>query len=634
MIQYMHMENGAAKSTSKRWMYEVGDDIELAFKKPALSKKDMAPFVVNVLQKRGHKKVSISVVIVAYSESESLLRMLTNLQRQVKDGHEIIVVDNGLPAKTVQQIKKQTSNYIRLKENYGPSLARNIGAVYARGDIVAFLDADGEVLPDYVDQIHNAWSDQTIVAVRGRVKVQTPHSYAPSFYDLGSRPTPYYINLEGISALRRKDFVRAGGFEASLYGVEGAVLCYRMIEFYGYKPEQFYYQPNLVLLHDYDKGREAFEQKAIRTEEVSLKIRRRYPFIGTMIENYKQNIEPQLHSEAHMYDKKQGRIMREAAQREAEYFRAHHKQKTLMGGGRINSPKFSVVIPFYNAGVTIEQTVSSILSQSLQDIEIIIVDDVSDDPNSINKLNQLTASVTVIRNSKNVGCGQSRNRGIRQARAPYILCLDSDDFIEPTYLEKAYNAFEADATVGGVSSWAQNFGMKSGVWKPKDNPGIEDALVDSPIPGTSCFRKKVWKDNGGYRGRGHFEDWEFWLGALTHGWRIRVIPAAEFHYRVSTTQMTRRTHKKAAQLMTNLLTNFPTAYDEQYKDVIAKKHQKIFDLRMRNNDLEYEVQKLHSANQELQHKIGLRAASKGVVHHYGGKVQRAFRRLRFGNHSH
>lgn len=113
-------------------------------------------------------------------------------------------------------------------------------------------------------------------------------------------------------------------------------------------------------------------------------------------------------------------------------------------------PKVSVVIALYNKEQYIKQCIESVLSQSLNDIEIIIVDDCSSD-NSYNIVQEYAKNdyrIKCIKNDKNCNTGITRNRGIDAACGEYIYSLDADDFLYPNSLEKAYNiAHENDLDI-------------------------------------------------------------------------------------------------------------------------------------------------------------------------------------------
>jgi len=105
-------------------------------------------------------------------------------------------------------------------------------------------------------------------------------------------------------------------------------------------------------------------------------------------------------------------------------------------------PKVSVIIPTYNRAYLLNRAINSVLKQSFQDFEIIIVDDASTDvtDNLINTLND--RSIVYIKHKKRRGASAARNTGIEIAHGEYIAFLDSDDEWLPEKLEKQLNVFD------------------------------------------------------------------------------------------------------------------------------------------------------------------------------------------------
>ena len=100
---------------------------------------------------------------------------------------------------------------------------------------------------------------------------------------------------------------------------------------------------------------------------------------------------------------------------------------------------FSFIVPVYNTAPFLRQCIDSILSQTLQNIEVICVDDGSDDGSVdiLKEYEQTDSRVSVIL-QQNSGGGAARNKGIAVAKGKYLSFLDSDDFFEPKMLEEAY----------------------------------------------------------------------------------------------------------------------------------------------------------------------------------------------------
>jgi len=106
-------------------------------------------------------------------------------------------------------------------------------------------------------------------------------------------------------------------------------------------------------------------------------------------------------------------------------------------------PKVSVIIPIYNASKYLKDALDSVINQTLNDIEIICVNDGSTD-NSLEILQQYKiqdSRITII-SGINHGAGYSRNTGLKIAKGKYIIFLDADDFFKPNMLETAFNECE------------------------------------------------------------------------------------------------------------------------------------------------------------------------------------------------
>ena len=114
----------------------------------------------------------------------------------------------------------------------------------------------------------------------------------------------------------------------------------------------------------------------------------------------------------------------------------------------------SVVIPLYNRVQVIEQTVKSVLSQTFDAFEVIIVNDGSSD-NSLNVVrDKFTDSRIRIINQENQGVSVARNRGVKESKYEYIAFLDADDEWDSGFLEKVVEAIGKipDAAIYGTSS--------------------------------------------------------------------------------------------------------------------------------------------------------------------------------------
>lgn len=257
----------------------------------------------------------------------------------------------------------------------------------------------------------------------------------------------------------------------------------------------------------------------------------------------------------------------------------------------MNNYNFSVVIPSYNLGKTLDCTVDSILNQTLNNVEIIIVDDASTDKFTIDRINKLKSNkdIKVIFLDKNGGIAHTRNTGIKRASSNYILCIDSDDYIEATYLEKAKKIFDQQKKVGIISTWYNTFGDINSIWKYRDDFNIIGLLVENKIPSGSCVRKSIYKDIGFYdenRKLMGLDDWDLWIRIFMKAeYKQVVIPEPLFFYNIrsSSVQHSRSTEKLEDSL--NYLSNKHKELIKEYSLQIFKNLQKtttLYRLKLRN----------------------------------------------------
>lgn len=127
----------------------------------------------------------------------------------------------------------------------------------------------------------------------------------------------------------------------------------------------------------------------------------------------------------------------------------------------MNNPKVSVVIPVYNTEAYVEQTLRSIMAQTLREIELIVIDDGSTDgsPAILRRIAAEDARITLC-TQPNKGLSETRNAGIDRARGEYIYFMDSDDLLEPDALECCYAQCEADG-LDFVFFDAESFGARA-----------------------------------------------------------------------------------------------------------------------------------------------------------------------------
>jgi GT2 family glycosyltransferase len=198
----------------------------------------------------------------------------------------------------------------------------------------------------------------------------------------------------------------------------------------------------------------------------------------------------------------------------------------------VSQPIVSVVIPCYNYGAYLPAAVDSVVSQTLQDREIIVVDDGSTDPQTLAVLQGLERPRTELIRQRNLGVSSARNAGVGVARGKYIRCLDADDTLESTYLEKAVVLMECRPDIGFAYPWTRRFGLGSGFWLSEDFD-LRKLITANLLTHPAVFRREAWGSVGGYWEdlRAGHQDWEFWIHIASAGYRGAVIPEILFNYR-------------------------------------------------------------------------------------------------------
>lgn len=216
------------------------------------------------------------------------------------------------------------------------------------------------------------------------------------------------------------------------------------------------------------------------------------------------------------------------------------------------SPAVSAIIPCYNAEKYLDKCMESLLHQTLQDIEIICVDDGSTD-NTLEKLNNYAKADTRVRifSQQNQFAGAARNLGLKQAKGEYILFLDSDDFFAETLAQDAYaQAIAKDADI--VLFNAQCYDDQSGEfikgwfldtgWIPEKQPFcLEDCAdhfyqITTAVPWTKMFRRQFLLDTKlQFQTLRHTNDFFFVFSALAMANRIVSTDQILVNYRIGQT---------------------------------------------------------------------------------------------------
>jgi hypothetical protein len=196
----------------------------------------------------------------------------------------------------------------------------------------------------------------------------------------------------------------------------------------------------------------------------------------------------------------------------------------------------SIVIPFHNLGAYVGAALDSALASTHAPLEVVVVDDGSDDPASLEALGALEhrrdPRVRVLR-TPNRGLAAARNAGAAAARGEFLAFLDADDLIEPAFLAHAVDVMRAYANVGLVYSWVRYFGDLQGFW-PTWNTELPYLLAHNMLTPLAVVRRAPFLACATNRSELEFglEDWESWIRLVSSGWRGVSLAAPLVCYRV------------------------------------------------------------------------------------------------------
>lgn len=196
-------------------------------------------------------------------------------------------------------------------------------------------------------------------------------------------------------------------------------------------------------------------------------------------------------------------------------------------------PLLSVIIPCYNQGPTLLELIDCFKGYQNQTVyEIIIVNDGSQDPYTLETLTKISEKgITVIHQENQKLCA-TRNTGIRHAKGKYIYPIDGDDLIDISFFEEALTILESSPQYDVVYCDGQYFGMKEGIWRIGDF-NLQRLMLWNYIPSCAMYRKSVWEKANGYD---HdilgLEDWDFWLSVAFNGGKFYYINRVYFKYRI------------------------------------------------------------------------------------------------------
>lgn len=259
-------------------------------------------------------------------------------------------------------------------------------------------------------------------------------------------------------------------------------------------------------------------------------------------------------------------------------------------------PRISIIIPCYNGAKYIRETLDCLQKQTIDDWECVIVNDGSTD-NSLEILKEYVVKDSRYKyiDKENEGPSIARNIGIAKSSGKYILPLDADDLIAPTYAEKAIDYLESHPKTKMVYCICQTFcGDKKGDFVL--TPYSYDVMIwKNMLFNAGVFRRYDFDQTSGYNPnmRKGNEDWDFWIALIKPNDDVYQIPEILFFYRKEIISRHHGARKCTLELNSQMILN----HLDVYKPFLGE----LIDLREENEYLKKELGKVFNS---LTYKLG------------------------------
>ena len=441
---------------------------------------------------------AISVIMPVYNVERYVEESIRSVLAQSFGDFELIAIDDCSTDRTLEVCRRIAQSdgritVLRNKHNLGPGETRNLGLNHARGKYITFVDGDDYIMPHALETLYRAAEQSNAEVVHCSSYIQREQLPDGSFSDqaiLKSDPRPREgfliddknIRLQEVYAnfgmwimlwlnLYRRDFLNRHSIRfPKVVGEDEpffvAVLC-AAERFFCINDRFYVYNRRLK---SETRGDNVASQRVLngvtalvencryitaaleRTKNLSAEtksaclqeyiervtrnyILRRYDFAGLQsadaMQNFTRALEPTFGKQSEFA----ARLLQGLAFRQLRNVILERAQQT---------PTLSVIIPLFDAEPFIEHCLVSVLSQTLQDIEVIVVDDCSTDRSAeiVEKLAARDFRLKLLRHDQKRGKGSARNAALERARGKYVFFLDCEDILLKNAMEDLFRAAE------------------------------------------------------------------------------------------------------------------------------------------------------------------------------------------------
>ncbi|RSJ99813.1 putative glycosyltransferase EpsH [Streptococcus mitis] len=391
----------------------------------------------------------ISIIVPIYNTEKYLHECLNSIQQQTYPYFECIMVNDGSTDSSGIICQEYVENDSRFryfeKDNGGVASARNLGLERSGGAYITFIDSDDWVEPNYLDVLYTALKENdTDVAISTYKRfAQDGVFYLRSY----SREDDEFLN---IGTRSRDSFLeilpRLGELDHSFYSISSKLIKREIIGnllfdeqisyaedlnffFYLYLGvESVVYVRDYTYVyrtHDASTSQNVNELKALQELEIYKKMFQQIDRMGLPTFHYFKRME-------NVVTYRISGFPTSKAIREYESFVSEVRERVTY-----QQPLISLIVPIYNVENYLWSCLDSIAKQTYSNIEVLLVND-----GSAAICQEFVARDSRFRyiEKENGGLSDARNVGIARAKGEFLSFVDSDDWIEPTYVEDLYRA--------------------------------------------------------------------------------------------------------------------------------------------------------------------------------------------------
>ncbi|MDA7429612.1 glycosyltransferase [Primorskyibacter aestuariivivens] len=514
----------------------------------------------------------VTVITVCWNAGATIEQAVKSVLGQSYDNIEYLVLDGASTDSTLDILARDQDqiDYLLSEPDDGIYPAMNKGLELARGDFILFLNADDWYTPRCVEKLVDAYRTADVDFVSARANYMREDG---SFIRVQPR-APFDAGVDFRMPLRHETMLvpadlyeREGGYDtsyqiiadrvktASLYWkgyshfeLQDPLLNFRMSGVSSTRIDKLHAERRRVLVERYPGMADDAIDALMALESLTPQI------LCDIAREYKSGA---FRSAALAYAKS----LEAVGQRgwspinPAAFDRGAAPARVLSRADPAPAPegpapRVSVILPVYNAQHTLGECFDAILGQTLQDFEIIVLNDQSPDDSQsvIDTYAAREQRIRAMKNAVNLGLGSTRNRGIAAARGDYIFHIDPDDTLPKTALETLVihaDRYGSDMTRGAFRHEQLLFGQESkAVRKGMVEPGAPH-IVNTTVSETPEFLRST-EGHWSYLYRRDFatrvfypedlkmgQDSIFLVQALAAARSISVIDAEVYTYRAN-----------------------------------------------------------------------------------------------------